>query len=301
MVDTEATIWREFPEPVRDQAYPAILPGPDDILSGSAPEPYTFDSFVDYLSQSHCIETLDFLSDAQVYIDSYRTSAASIRLSGMASESRRLGKQWKALMSTYIAPGAPDELNIPERISSGLLDTTKVMVSPPSPARLEPAIRHARQLLIESALIPFIQSHMVSSRNYRDSETVRNNENYRSNGVNGSNVDNGNNGSNGNHKGKGSSRDSSRPSSSVICNNNNRGLLPAGDNMYIPSYRTLRPQMERKALQAGGKYLFCDSACFFGAENLADVENRSQEIAKMIDEAVTDRFQNAKELNQAVK
>ncbi|KAF9890755.1 hypothetical protein FE257_005624 [Aspergillus nanangensis] len=143
MAQAEETGPQQSSDTPISQPYSTTRPAPEDILAGNAPEPYTFESFVDYLSQNHCIETLDFLADAKIYIDTYRTSASSIRPSKMTSESRRLGKQWKTLMSTYIAPGAPDELNIPKA-----------------------------SLLTESALMPFIQSYLTTSPNRR-----RNNDN----------------------------------------------------------------------------------------------------------------------------
>lgn len=64
----------------------------DRILSGNAQEPYTLESFVDYLSENHCIELLDFLSESKTYIDAYRASAPDIYPTRMTSDSRRLGK-----------------------------------------------------------------------------------------------------------------------------------------------------------------------------------------------------------------
>lgn len=157
----------------------AQYPNFNQILSGNASEPYTLESFVDYLSQNHCIEILDFLSDAKTYVEAYRASAPDICATKMTSDSRRLGKQWKSLMSTYIIRAAPDEINLPEYIRAALLDRANVMILPPSPATLEPAICYAHELLTESALLPFIQS-IRSSGNFI----------HRNNGNNGSNGNN---------------------------------------------------------------------------------------------------------------
>lgn len=176
------------------QRYSAQYPNFNQILSGNASEPYTLESFVDYLSQNHCIEILDFLSDAKTYIEAYRASAPDICATKMTSDSRRLGKQWKSLMSTYIMRAAPDELNLPEYIRAALLDRANVMILPPSPATLEPAIRYAHELLTESALLPFIQS-IRSSGNFIHQNNGNNGNNHktRKNGKNEKFLNNGSN------------------------------------------------------------------------------------------------------------
>lgn len=160
-------------EPSLGQISPSRYPDFNHILSGHAPEPYTLESFVDYLSQNHCIELLDFLSESKTYIDAHRASAPDICPTRMTSDSRRLGKQWKTLMSTHIVPGAPDELNIPAYIRTRLLDNTEVMISPPSPTAYEPAMRYAYELLTESVLLPFIQG-IRSTRNYNNHDSQKN-------------------------------------------------------------------------------------------------------------------------------
>ncbi|KAF9883527.1 hypothetical protein FE257_003360 [Aspergillus nanangensis] len=124
MANAEATSASNPPEPPNDETYSNGRPQPEDVLAGSTPEPYNFESFVDYLSQDQL----------------HRDPRFSFR-----------------------RKRAPDELNIPKSISASLLDNTNVMVKPPAPDKLEPAIRHAHHLLTESALIPFIQSYMVLS------------------------------------------------------------------------------------------------------------------------------------------
>lgn len=148
--------------------YPNYVQG----LSDHAADAFTLDSFIDFLSENHCIELLDFLSDGKTYIDAYRASVPDLS-TRTTSDSRRLGRQWKVLMSTYIIPGAPDEINIPETIRSRLLDQVDVMVSPPNPTLLEPAINYAHELLTESALLPFIQS--IRSFGYQNNRNSQNN------------------------------------------------------------------------------------------------------------------------------
>jgi hypothetical protein len=139
-------------------------PNLTNIISGHACAPYDFESFVDFLSRNHCIETLDFLSEANAYSDSYYNSGVSAQQGHMTPETRRLGKQWKTIMSTYISTGSPNELNNPEDIQKELLDNHDVLIFPPNPAHLDSTIHHARELLADGVLIPFINSIPVEIR-----------------------------------------------------------------------------------------------------------------------------------------
>ena len=137
----------------------------DNILAGHSAAPYDLDSFVDFLSRNHCIETLDFLSEANAYSNSYYTSEASIGQEQMRSVTRRLGKQWKFMMNTYIFSGSPNQLNIPESIRTELLNNHNVMDSPPRPTELDSAVHHARELLVDGAFVSFVNSiHLTKNQ-----------------------------------------------------------------------------------------------------------------------------------------
>ncbi|KAJ5939615.1 hypothetical protein N7466_002749 [Penicillium verhagenii] len=135
-----------------------LRPNANNIISGHARAPYDFESFVDFLSRNHCIEILDFLSEANAYSDSYYNSGASAFEERMTPETRRLGKQWKTIMSTYISPGSPNELNIPDGMRKELLNNHDVLIHPPNPTLLNPTIQHARELLADGVIIPFMNS-----------------------------------------------------------------------------------------------------------------------------------------------
>lgn len=147
-----------------EQSSQTSRPNFNNIISGHASAPYDFESFVDFLSRNHCIETLDFLSEANAYSDSYHNSGISAHPGHMTPETRRLGKQWKTIMSTYISTGSPNELNIPEDLRRELLNNHDVLVSPPNPTQLGPTIHHARELLADGVLIPFINSIPIEIR-----------------------------------------------------------------------------------------------------------------------------------------
>lgn len=126
------------------------------LLSGTAPEPFTFESFIQFLSHNHCIEILNFIADANSYSNDYHSGI---------SESQRdrtgrttLWEQWEDLLCAYIVPGAAHELNIPMDTRRTLIAIDNIRTSPPSPSELDLALHHAYELLTESALIPFIES-----------------------------------------------------------------------------------------------------------------------------------------------
>lgn len=137
----------------------------EDILSDESPRPYTFNAFLDFLTQNHCIETLDFISEAKNYRHTYGVYSASTDDNNIVRHPTLVIKQWKRLMAIYISPGSPNEVNLPGYIKNELLGTVDVSVSPPSPEQLEPAINHAYEILIEDALIPFIGSfHLAENQ-----------------------------------------------------------------------------------------------------------------------------------------
>ncbi|MCJ1473239.1 hypothetical protein MMC13_001890 [Lambiella insularis] len=134
------------------------IPTLGDVLSNSASSPWTLSAFTAYLSQNHCLETLEFTTDAERYTKKYETMAAQIDgmpiVSGMEEcvEVRRL---WKRLMSAYIAPGAPREVNLPSDVRDRLL-SLPYHIAPPSPDELKTAVKRTYELMDESVLIPFI-------------------------------------------------------------------------------------------------------------------------------------------------
>lgn len=108
----------------------------EDILSDKLPRPYTFNAFLDFLTQNHCIETLDFISEAKNHRDSYGVYSASIDNNDIFQDPTLVRKQWKRLIATYISPGSPNEINLPGNIQDALLGIADVTVSPASPEQL---------------------------------------------------------------------------------------------------------------------------------------------------------------------
>lgn len=138
---------------------PAIL---KDILSDKAPRPYTANAFFDFVSHKHCTESLDFIVKVQDYHNLY-TSLQSFFNRTVTRESARVGKEWRYLMSTFISPGSPSELNLPSNIRNQLLSHVDPMLSPPRPDHLDSAVRHTSETLTENILIPFLRSSPISN------------------------------------------------------------------------------------------------------------------------------------------
>lgn len=149
--------------------YPTL----EDILSNSAPLPYSYENFVAYLSQNHCLETIEFTNDVAAYSERYS--------SGNCSKSELLGL-WHRILDTYIQTDGPKELNLPCHIRTHLSsispplsanDKNKssnplILYEPPSPQNLQPALDLVKDMMKENAYYPFIASvkASVSNSNY---------------------------------------------------------------------------------------------------------------------------------------
>ncbi|GAO14880.1 uncharacterized protein UV8b_05043 [Ustilaginoidea virens] len=126
-----------------------------EILLDVSPPPWTLSAFMAYLSQNHCMETLEFTLDSQRYAAFYE------QLSETGSPSRennaRVSGWWDRLMQVYIVPCAPREINLPARVRDRLL-SLPCGPTPPHPAGLEEAGRIIYDLMNDSLLVPFLQS-----------------------------------------------------------------------------------------------------------------------------------------------
>lgn len=128
------------------------------ILSNQSPEPYTLKAFLDFLTLHHCLETLNFISEAKIYRDAYIVYSTLADNENTVPNSTRIKQQWECIIATYILPGASSEINLPSYIRDPLLSHTDEIVFPPSPKRLDPAVDHIYEVLKEDALMPFIRS-----------------------------------------------------------------------------------------------------------------------------------------------
>ncbi|KAL2755834.1 hypothetical protein ACRALDRAFT_2027503 [Sodiomyces alcalophilus JCM 7366] len=127
-----------------------------EILSNSSHPPWTLAAFMAYLSQNHCLETLEFTMDA----DRYRHAYHQMSSKGAASIGERsdyIFSLWEKLMQAYIIPYAPREVNLPARVRDHLL-AHPYTPTPPHPDELNEAVGIVYELMNDSVLLPFIES-----------------------------------------------------------------------------------------------------------------------------------------------
>jgi hypothetical protein len=135
-------------------------PNLSDILANNAPPPWTLSAFMAYLSQNHCLETLEFTMDASRYRKHYfkmASRAPAGQLVPGTEESNYVLMLWQRLVEAYIAPNGPREVNLPSDIRDSILALSRSDV-PPHPASLDPAVGKVYELMEDSVLVPFLNS-----------------------------------------------------------------------------------------------------------------------------------------------
>ncbi|KAI9806183.1 MAG: hypothetical protein M1825_006298 [Sarcosagium campestre] len=140
---------------IPDQLHYARRPTLAEVLSNTSPAPYTLTAFMAFLSQNHCLETLEFTMDASRYQKHYDQTTQSGPNGGEGQAYVMM--LWQRLLAAYIVPNGPREVNLPGDIRDQLL-SQPTDASPPSPAALEPAVKIIYDLMDESAFVPFLNS-----------------------------------------------------------------------------------------------------------------------------------------------
>jgi hypothetical protein len=142
----------------------SMRPTLDEVLANVAPPPYTLSAFMAYLSQNHCLETLEFTMEANRYRESYYAFADRLGPTALESdgpESQHLRMLWQRLMTAYIFPGSPREINLSSEVRDELLQYSSV-TAPPVPETLDSAVKRIHDLMEESIFLPFVNSHTTS-------------------------------------------------------------------------------------------------------------------------------------------
>jgi len=149
--------------------YCARRPTLQEVLTNQAPSPWTLSAFMAYLSQNHCLETLEFTMDAQRYTTHYSSLTHNDPLTPISPTNpdyEYVRMLWKRLIDAYIVPNGPREVNLPSAVRDRLL-SLPCIERPPNAAELEPAVKIIFELMDESVLVPFIYSvapmHMTDS------------------------------------------------------------------------------------------------------------------------------------------
>jgi hypothetical protein len=131
-----------------------------EVLSNIAPPPWTLNAFMAYLSQNHCLETLEFTIDAERYIKHYQDMIQRdphTPVSPQTPECEYVRVSWQQLLEAYIEPNGPREVNLPREVREHLL-SLPCTDTPPDAAELEPAVKQIYKLMEESVLVPFLNS-----------------------------------------------------------------------------------------------------------------------------------------------
>lgn len=129
-----------------------------EVLSNSAPHPWTLSAFTAYLSQNHCLENLEFTMDAERYRERYdEMMARSVETSSPpdAEECSYLRMLWQRLMDAYVIADGLREINIPSHVREALLSLPNHS-APPEPDGLEIAVKIVYDLMEESVLVSFL-------------------------------------------------------------------------------------------------------------------------------------------------
>ena len=139
---------------------PGGRPTLEDVLSSRAPSPYTLAAYTAFLSQQHCLETLEFTTESKKYSDKY--DEASVSMGGMpltieTQEGWELIQDWQRILEIYVKPGAPREINLPAEERDDLVECSYDF-KPPRPASLDAAVKRMYDLMSDSIFIPFCNS-----------------------------------------------------------------------------------------------------------------------------------------------
>lgn len=129
-----------------------------DVLNNTAPPPWSLSAFTAYLSQNHCLETLEFTMDAERYrqrFDKMAAQMAGMPMTPGTKECDYVRMRWQRVMEAYIVPNAPREVNLPSHVRDTLLSLPN-HTSPPLPEELDAAVKIIYELMDESVLIPFL-------------------------------------------------------------------------------------------------------------------------------------------------
>lgn len=132
------------------------LPTLAEVLTNQAPPPYTLSAFMAFLSQNHCLETLEFTLDASRYQTCYYSQGQIPPLPG-SEEANRLRSSWDRLINSYIRPGSSREVNLAAADRDFLLRIPNTY-TPPSPEALDGAVYKITELMRDSVLSPFLQA-----------------------------------------------------------------------------------------------------------------------------------------------
>ena len=130
-----------------------------DILANTSPSPWTLTAFMAYLSNNHCLETLEFTMDAGRYRKHYAKMLSRASNGGAPPTKDREYVQalWRRLVEAYIEPNGSREVNLPSDVRDPILHLPSDDM-PPAPEKLDMAVMKIYELMEDSVLVPFLNS-----------------------------------------------------------------------------------------------------------------------------------------------
>lgn len=168
-----------MPYTSRSKSYQSIRrPTLDDVLSNTSTPPYTLSAFILYLSENHCLENLQFTLAAKRYCELYNSFVDQTGESVIAADSsasKHLHTLYRLLLTTYVMPGAPREVNLSVKVRDSLL-RHKDLSTPPLPEILNPGLESIHELMENSIFPLFLNSRDTSSCRVSMSEEPNSND-----------------------------------------------------------------------------------------------------------------------------
>ncbi|KAI9820560.1 MAG: hypothetical protein M1826_000863 [Phylliscum demangeonii] len=140
-----------------DAPYYPPRPTLAEILANTAHPPWTLSAFMAFLSQNHCLETLEFTMDAARYRREYDDMPLGAAIGAPHGRAEYVQMLWQRLLDAYIVPNGPREINLPADVRDQLL-SSPAAAGPPAPAALQPAVSIIYELMDGSVLVPFLNS-----------------------------------------------------------------------------------------------------------------------------------------------
>lgn len=137
----------------------------EEVLHNTAPQPYTLAAYTAFLSQQHCLETLEFVTEARRYTEKYEEAVLAMTGMPLTSDTDHgfeLTEMWNRILDIYVKPGAPREINLPAEERDDLVEYP-YEPRPAPPTALEPAVKRMYDLMSDSIFIPFCNSLKVPS------------------------------------------------------------------------------------------------------------------------------------------
>lgn len=139
-----------------------------EILANTAAAPWTLTAFMAYLSNNHCLETLEFTMDAGRYRKHYERMMSKAETPGSPApqDAEYVKELWHRLIQAYIQPNGSREVNLPSEVRDPIIALAPSDL-PPQPEILDPAVLKTYELMEESVLVPFLNSAYLQSSHAR--------------------------------------------------------------------------------------------------------------------------------------